>query len=192
MALPGDPPPAPPPGGARDEYTGKIRRWIWLTLVVSFALRAWIAWRGGQLFWPDEDRFDVARRIARTLYDGNVHSAVDALLSQPDHLLFKIAGLLPASLEILIGTPGWVSALFFSLASTWVLWLVARVARTAGASETEGLIAMLLAAGTTSLFYYSRHYFPYDLSLGFLLLSLLAGLREPASQRSSLCAGIWA
>lgn len=192
MALPGDPPPAPPPGGAGDECTWNIRRWIWLTLAVSFALRAWIAWRGGQLFWPDEDRFDAARRVARTLFEGNVRGAVDALLSHSDHLLFKVASLLPASLEILIGTPGWVSALFFGLASTWVLWLVARVARSAGASETESLIALLLAAGTTSLFYYSRHYFPYDLSLGFLLLSLLAGLREPATRRSSFCAGIWA
>lgn len=190
MALPGQSP--PPPGGTGEDGVRNAGRWIALILTVSFALRAWIAWRGGQLFWPDEDRFEAVRSIARTLLGGEVRAAVDALLGHPDHLLFKAASLLPASLEILLGTPGWVSALFFGLASTWVLWLVARVARAAGASEEESLVALLLAACTTSLFYYSRHYFPYDLSLGLLLLSLLAGLPEPASRRHSLSAGIWA
>lgn len=169
-----------------------IRRICWAVLALSFALRAILAYRGGQLFWPDEDRFEVVRKIARILLDGRIHEAAGLLLGQPDHLLFKLASLLPAGLEVLTGAPGWISALFFAAASTWVLWLVGRVSRAAGGSETESLVAVILAACTTSLFYYSRHFFPYDLSLGLFLVCLLAGLRETTSPWNSLLTGLWA
>jgi ABC-type phosphate transport system auxiliary subunit len=37
--------------------------WSWacvsgIVLLVSFALRVVLAWRGGQQFWPDEDRYE--------------------------------------------------------------------------------------------------------------------------------------
>ncbi len=161
-------------------------------LALAFGLRAFIAWRGGQLFWPDEDRFEVARKVAAILLDGRIHEAASLLFSQPDHVLFKVAALVPAALEGAIGFPGWVSALFFAAASTWVLWLVARVARAAGASAGEGLVALILAASTTSLFYYSRHFLPYDFALGLFLTSLLTGLRDDTSARTSLLTGLWA
>lgn len=165
---------------------------VWTILAVSFLLRAVLARRGGQLFWPDEDRFEQSRKIAALLFDGRFHDALGRLLGQPDHLLFKAAGLVPASVELALGTPTWVSALFFAAASTWVLWLIHRVARAAGGSDTEALIALALAACTTSLFYYSRHFFPYDLALGFFLCALLAGLHEPTSPRRSFVAGLCA
>ncbi len=164
-----------------------IRRLGWLVLTVSFGLRACLAYRGGQLFWPDEDRFELARQIARALQAGQIGPAADLLFGHPDHFLFKVAALLPAGLETVAGTPGWVSALFFAATSTWTLWLVARAARAAGGSEREALVALTLAACTTSLFYFSRHLFPYDLSLGLFLLSLIAGLRG-----HSFRAGLWA
>lgn len=169
-----------------------LRRIGWAVLALSFCLRALLVWRGGQLFWPDEDRFEITRKIAGLLTDGRLHEALDRLLSQPDHLLFKAAGLVPASLEVLLGTPGWVSGLFFAAASTWVLWLVGRVARAAGGSELQSLVALVLAASATSLFYYSRHFFPYDFSLGLFLLCLLTGLREATSPRQSLLTGLCA
>ncbi|MFZ5494436.1 MAG: glycosyltransferase family 39 protein [Verrucomicrobiota bacterium] len=144
------------------------------------------------MFWPDETRFEVSRRIAGSLLEGRLGHAADLLFGHPDHLLFKVAGLVPAGLAVIFGSPAWVSGLFFAAASTWVLWLIGRVARTAGGSETEGLVALILAACTTSLFYYSRHFFPYDLALGLFLLCLLAGLREATTARNSLLAGLWA
>lgn len=155
-------------------------------------LRAILAWRGGQLFWPDEDRFEQTRRIAGMLADGRFVEALSRLLAQPDHILFKAAGLVPAGLEHSLGTPGWVSALFFAAASTWVLWLVQRVARAAGGSPKEALVALILAAATTSLFYYSRHFFPYDFALGLFLLSLLRGIRRATTTGNSLLTGLWA
>lgn len=168
-------------------------RWIGgAILALSFGLRAILGWRGGQLFWPDEDRFEIARQIAQILHDGRVREATDLLLSQPDHLLFKLASLIPAGLETLAGAPGWVSALFFAAASTWVLWLIGRVSRAAGGTEREALVALVLAACTTSLFYYSRHFLPYDISLGLFLLCLLRGVREATSRKNSFLTGLWA
>ena len=165
---------------------------VGLILTLSFGLRAFIAWRGGQWFWPDEDRFEVSRHVARLMSEGRFYDAVGRLLAQPDHLLFKTAGLLPAGLEVAWGTPGWFSALFFAAASTWVLWLVHRVSRAAGGGHLEALIVLILAASATSLFYYSRHFLPYDLSLGLFLLSLICGLRPSAHPRNSLLTGFLA
>lgn len=144
------------------------------------------------MFWPDEDRFELSRIAARLLFRGEVAAALQGLLAQPDHLLFKVASLIPASLEVATGAPGWVSALFFAGASTWVLWLVAAAARAAGGDDRECLVALALAACSTTLFYYSRHLLPYDLSLGLLLLALITGLREPGRPAQSFRAGVYA
>lgn len=179
------PPARPPPGP-------DLRRLGWIVLAVSFGLRAVLAWRGGQFFWPDEDRFVAAQQAARLLADGHGLEAARLLFAQPDHLLFKLASVVPAGLELALGAPAWVPALCFAAVSTWVLWLVAQAARAAGGSETEGFVALLLAAGSSALFYYSRHYFPYDLSLGCLLLALITSLRGPPGWRTSLRVGGWA
>jgi len=184
-------PPCRPPPPARPAGPD-LRRLAWIVLAVSFGLRAWLAWRGGQFFWPDEDRFVAAQQAVRLLADGRMHEAASLLFAHPDHLLFKLTSLGPAGLELVLGAPAWVPALCFAAVSTWVLWLVAQAARAAGGSETEGFVALLLAAGSSSLFYYSRHYFPYDLSLGCLLLALIASLRGPPGRRTSLLVGGWA
>jgi hypothetical protein len=72
-----------------------------------------------------------------------------------------------------------------------MLWLIGYVARAAGAEPREALIATILAAGTTSLFYYARHFFPYDLSLCFFLLSLARAVKPETRKQSSLIAGFW-
>lgn len=161
-------------------------------LALSFGLRAILAYRGGQLFWPDEDRFENARTIARTILSGQLRHAADLLFGYPDHLLFKLAALVPATLETVTGAPDWVSAMFFAGLSTWVLWLTARLARAAGAGELESLTALIIAACCNALFYYSRHFFPYDLALGLLLLALISGLRPGSDDRQSFWTGLWA
>jgi len=144
------------------------------------------------MFWPDEDRFELARLAARRLFSGEVTAALDMLLAQPDHLLFKVISLIPASLEVATGAPAWVSGLFFAGISTGVLWLVAAAARAGGGDKRECALALALAACASTLFYYSRHLLPYDLSLGLLLLSLIAGLQPSGRPAQSFQAGIWA
>lgn len=162
-----------------------------LILAVSLALRVVIAWRGGQQFWPDEDRFDVSRTIAEQLTNGDVHGAAATLFRGADHLLFKAFAVLPAWVERHWHTKPNVPALFFAAVSTWLIWLVGRVARAAGADDREALLATFLAACTSSLFYYARHFFPYDLAFAFFLLALAQGLRPGAGAGRSILVGIW-
>jgi len=171
---------------------GNHRRLTFVVLAVSFALRAVLAWRGGQFFWPDEDRFVAAQRAVRALAEGRWADAASLLFTQADHLLFRVISLAPAALERALGAPAWVPALFFAAVSTGVLWLVARAARALGGGDDECLLALVLAASASTLFYYSRHYFPYDLSLACLLLAVIASRSPGPAWRTSGLTGLWA
>jgi len=162
------------------------------TLLAAFALRAILAGRGGQMFWPDEGRYVAAQQAAHALLAGEWRQALTGLLRQVDHLLFKIAAVLPALLQETWHTGPWLPALFFAAASTWMIAMVGRAAAALGADERERFLAVLLAASTACLFYYSRHFFPYDLALAFCLQALVAAAREPATSRSSFATGVWA
>jgi len=145
---------------------------------IACALRVALVRGGGQFFWPDEARLWVSVNAVNQFRQGAWHAGFFTLFSSAEHLLFKIFSILPALL-IARGDPRWVAALFFAGASTWVIWAVGDVSRAAGADEWEALLATALAAATSSLFYYARHFFPYDLALGFLLGALAASLRHP-------------
>ena len=161
-------------------------------LLVSFALRGWIAVRGGQWFWPDEGRYGTAQAVAREFFKGQFHRGLVRLFEQADHLLFKVVSVVPALIEQGFKGAAWVPALFFAAVSTWMVWLVGRVARAAGADDREELLAVFFAAGTTSLFYYARHLFPYDLALGFKLAALTWGLSPQTGWWRSLLTGVCA
>ncbi len=141
-------------------------------------LRAALARDGGQFFWPDEARFWTAVNAMGQFRQGAWHAGLVTLFSSADHLLFKVFSLLP-SILFWRGDPRWVAALFFAGASTWVVWAVGDVSRAAGADDWEALLATGLAAATSCLFYYARHFFPYDLALGILLGALATSLRHP-------------
>jgi hypothetical protein len=162
----------------------RFARWLrGLTVGSAFALRVELVRGGGQFFWPDEARLWTSVTAVTQLRQGGWHAAFVTLFSSAEHLGFKFFGLLPALL-LVQGDPRWVAALFFAGASTWVIWAVGDVSRAAGADEWEALLATALAAATSCLFYYSRHYFPYDLALGFLLTALATSLRRPGAARA--------
>jgi hypothetical protein len=52
------------------------------------------------------------------------------------------------------------------------LWLVYGLARRTGRSAKEGLLALFLMACTCTMYRYSRHLLPYDMSIFFALLTL--------------------
>jgi len=153
-------------------------------LVVSLGLRFWLAGRGGQGFWPDEARYQSSEYAAAALVHGQWRAAAAQLLGRADHPLFTWVGLPPAVGELGYGPRPALTACYFSLFSTLVIYLVWRVARRAGAGEREALAAAWLAACANSLFYYARHYFPYDPALALLLLALETALGPPATGRS--------
>jgi hypothetical protein len=169
-----------------------VRAQLALLLVVSYALRVWLAIGGGQSFWPDEVRFGSSQTAVYEIAHGQMRAAFSELLGHADHVLFRWAGLPAAAAEYLfnIKAPAF-AACYFGLFSVGVVFLVWAVARRSGAGERESLWAALFAASANSLFYYSRHYLPYDVALFELLLGLWFAL-GPWSSGNSLLTGILA
>lgn len=169
----------------------RATRLLIVILFLSFGVRVFLAYSGGQDFWPDESRYQGAQYAVLHLAHGEWQLAAGDLLGHADHLLFRWFGLPPALGEYLAGPHPHLVACYFSLFSILAIWLVWLVARRAGAGEREALTAAFLAACSNSLFYYSRHYFPYDISLCLMLLALYVGLGS-WSWRRSLTAGVLA
>ncbi len=169
----------------------RVRLNLAILLSAAFALRLWLAWLGGQMFWDDEGRYAIAEVAADELVHARWKAAAVALFGQPIHTLFPFCCLPPALLEHVIGLNLPLTAAYFGLFSVLAIYLVWRVARRAGADETEAWWAAYMAACANSLFYYSRHFFPYDISLCAMLGSLCFALGPP-SARNSWIAGILA
>jgi hypothetical protein len=176
---------------ASEAWCEKHRRGLLFALLAGcLGLRVWLASTGGQGYWPDEMRYSSASREAAWQFaHGSSRDAWLALIGQADHLLFKIVGLPAAFWELKFGINGTLVASWFGLFSVAAIGLLYGIARAARASAREGLLAVFFAAGSSSLFYYCRHYFPYDVSLCFCLLGLWLALGEPKSWRS-LAAGL--
>ncbi len=158
-----------------------------LVLLGSAALRVALVLRGGQYYWPDEDRYRISQQLFSALRAGEWSSAALGLSQSPDHLGFKLLGLLPAALEQALGSDPRIPALFFGASSVLALWLAWRIALAAGAGGREALLAALLLALSSSFLYYSRHLLPYDAGMALGLLALWAALGRPSGLRCALC-----
>ena len=124
--------------------------WRWLVLAalaLSAGLRAVLVHRGGQMFWSDETRFEVARSAADLLARHDWAGAARMLLGGADHLLFKVIGVVPAGLDRLLHGTGYeIPAYCFAGFSVLNIFLVWRIARAAGAGAREAAMAALLLA----------------------------------------------
>ena len=175
------------------EDPAEDRGWIWLLwgiIAVSVGLRIALVVNGGQQYWPDENRYEYSRRAADLLVKGELLAAGEELFWRADHLFFKIIGLLPALMEQALGRSQVLPALVFAMFSVLNLWLIARVVRAAGGSLREGALSAGIMACSNSLFYFARHFFPYDASLTFGLAGLAGGLSDAGFTRT-LKAGVW-
>ena len=154
-------------------------------------LRVSRALRGGQAWLrPDEARFGVSRDAAFNLAGGHWRAALEELLRGSDHVLFRWVGLPVAALELWVGGyhPA-LAACCFGVFSAGVVWMVGSIALRSGASASESTWAALFAAAANSLLYYSRHYFPYDISMFAMLVGLWLAV-GPQSWRNSFLAGL--
>jgi hypothetical protein len=170
--------------------TGAIRLWLWLILIFSAALRLALIFKGGQQFWPDESRYVESRIAVNKIVAGHSYEAWQGLLGAPEHILFKIVGLIPAWSELLSGESQYSPAIFFSIFSVANLWLVWKFSKITKATDNEALIAIYLSAGANCLFYFSRHYLPYDLSLCLGLVGACFALQK--TTWSGFIAGVMA
>ncbi len=150
-------------------------RWAWLLVgivAIAAALRVVLVWRGGQLYWSDEQRYLVASNAFGRLQGGDVVGAFRDLFATADHLLFKVISLVPAALQTYLATGNVTPALFFAGFSVLNIYLVWRIAIAAGASSRQAVTAALLLALSNTHFAYARHLLPYDLAMTFGLLAL--------------------
>jgi hypothetical protein len=161
-------------------------------LAISFALRSALVLRGGQQFWPDEDRFDYSRTAARDLLGGHLLAAARVEFGSADHILFRILATVPALAECVFRSGPWLAGLFFAAASTAMLWAAGRLARSAGGGEREQFFTVFAAAASASLFYYARHFVPYDLSLFMFLLALALAMGPERTLWRGCGVGLWA
>lgn len=181
-----------------------------LLLFVSFLLRLILVERGGQFFWPDELRFYKSHTFLFFLKNGDVKEAIVFISHKHVHTGFivvaailEIIRYLFLSLcmpnmalkpELLLSTENalWVPSLFLSTASVVSIALVYAIARKSGAEKREGIIAAFMMTCSTTMFYYSRHFLPYDVSMATALFAIWLGLNIKASVWKSLVCGAMA
>ncbi|WP_188558265.1 hypothetical protein [Hymenobacter glacieicola] len=170
-------------------------RWLWpgLPLLLLLAGRLWALTAGGALAFPDEERHLKSVEAVEALLAGHVEQAclhlantqgrpADALLRLPvaaaqvalQHC-WHLPPTSPASL-VLPQLFGWlVLALNMVL-----LWRLAR--RWLPVSASDVVVVVYAALASSQL--YVRHLFPYDTSLGLVLLALVLLSSPAAAPRS--------
>lgn len=153
-----------------------------LILMVSALLRLVLAFQGGQYFLPDEAHFYQAGRLMLLVYDREFQAAGELLLTTPNpgYIVLALPGALIKHLLPYGLTGEHLAAAVMGLYSVAAIGLVYTIARKAGADERESLLAALLMATATSLFYFSRHFVPADAALGLCLLALWLSLEARA------------
>ena len=93
-------------------------------LAVSFVLRWALILKGGGYYFSDESRYETSRMFAKFTMEGNLGEAFSQFFIAPEHLGFKIIGILPAFIEQFTRESLAIPALFFSLFSVANLYLI--------------------------------------------------------------------
>ncbi len=158
-------------------------------VAISLLLRIVLVLSGGQNFWPDEIRYERSRRAVDAIRNRNWTSA-RLELAHPDHLLFGVLGMLPATLELVTRPDARIPASFFALFSVASVLLVYGLMRRVGETERASCLGAVLFAVATTNLYYSRHLLPYDAAMAFALSSLYVGLQDSPSLRTSISCGL--
>ena len=158
-------------------------------LLVSLLLRWLLILRGGQYYIADETRYEVSRDAARLVAQGQLGEAIRQFTISPEHLAFKVVGIIPALVEHVVGPSLVLPAIFFSLFSILNLYLIYLLSQRGQVSANESLYALFFASSCLSLLYYSRHLFPYDMAMSFGLLALYLATIRPQNTKTSLACG---
>lgn len=174
--------------------------WIAALLLISFALRAFLAAQGGQHFFGDEHRFQIGTRLYLAVLNGDM-SAIRQVLGAPEHALFPVitAGVTAAQHLLAQFTPYgdwsnpahveltlWLGAIGMAAISTLNLWLVYRLATVLGGNPERALWTLALAAGTNVFLYQARHLLPYSAALAMFMGGMLVCWGSATARRALL------
>ncbi|HJX64955.1 MAG TPA: hypothetical protein VJ860_13515 [Polyangia bacterium] len=158
-------------------------------LLVSLAVRLVLVLRGGQGFWPDEVRYtDVVAELSKW-EAGHRREALQLLIGSADHLGFKVLMLAPAWLQTQLKAGIWFPSAIISLFSVANIFWIWRIARGMGADQREAFWAAATMACSNTMFYWTRHLVPYDVSLFWVLACASIALRPAPRVWDSLLAG---
>lgn len=168
------------------------RYWIVVALIflASTLLRWILVFQGGQYYFSDEARYQTSQQMTELLLQGKIGDAGLLLFSTPEHLGFKVIGIVPALLEKIFGQSLVVPAMFLSLFSVLNLYLIFLLSKRVRASPAEALWTLLFASLSQCLFFYARHFMPYDSAMTFGLLALYVGLADKPGIRTSVACGV--
>jgi hypothetical protein len=155
-----------------------------LIAYASMVLRIVLVLSGGQFYWGDETRYEIARDIARTLSHGEFLYAFSRMGQHP---LFGVVGAVPAVIEQITHQDVRIPGIFFAAFSVVNVGLLALIAKRSGASDGESVAAGGLLALSTSMLYYARHLLPYDVAMTFGLLAVFVGIGRGTRAASVLC-----
>jgi hypothetical protein len=158
-------------------------------LLISLLLRWVLIVRGGQYYIADETRYEVSRDAARLLVQGQWTDAFRQFTISPEHLAFKVVGTIPALMEHIAGPSLVLPAVFFSLFSVLNLYLLFLLAHRTRISSRQPVYALLFGTSCLSLLYYSRHLFPYDMSMSIGLSAIYVALVQSRSAKTALACG---
>lgn len=179
------------------------RKALCAILAISAVTRIALALKGGQFFAPDELRYLRCFVFIHKLALFDLRGVTDQVLGTPDHVGFIFTGVPAAIVHIaFLGIRGlpetqssvvataWVSGLCFTVPSVISIALVYAISRRAGAELAEALMAAFLIACSTAMFWYCRHFLPYDISMALALFALWLGIAEKPTLRASLSCGL--
>lgn len=179
-----------------------------IIMLVAYLLRLLLLSNEGQFRFVDESRYRRATQTADLIFQGEITSAFQNLLRYGQHPGFTIAGLVPALFHRAVyqllppSDETWedywysrysdfrISSLIFVIPSVLAIGVMFLIARQAGASENEALLAAFLLSACNTFFMYSQHFLPYDISILIGLCALLLAVRpHQASFKYAMAVG---
>jgi hypothetical protein len=175
--------------GSRWRLTG-YQAWLGALLLVSAVLRAVLVFRGGQYFWPDENRYNAALEAWRLWGAGQWREGALQIFRAGDHLGYKVVMLAPAWVHRHWPDKIQIPSLFLSLFSVANIAWVWRIAKRLGADEHEAFWAATAMAASVSMAYWARHLMPYDVAMFWALTCLYAGLAPHPRPFHSVLVGL--
>jgi hypothetical protein len=180
--------------GDRAPVPGALVHPLVLLLGLASLLRVILVVQGGQMYWPDEQRYIAVLRH----WDNTGWEVLRAIMSTGDHLGFALVAAPPASLHHALNA--WLGlsedrlllwpALVLSQMSVLSIALVYAIARRSGAERAEAIMAATLMTCATSMLYYSRHLLPYDSAMAFALGALWCGIGTGGRARFAACGAL--
>ena len=175
-----------------DKITAFFKKYFFVISILFFSsiLRWVLILKGGQFYFPDENRYGIAQDTIALLLAEKIKTALLTLLGELAHVGFKITALFPAFLENKFGTTLALPAIFFSFFSILSLLLIWKIALRASGQIRVANYALFIAACSQVLLYYSRHLFPYDEAMFFGLFALYVALKNNVSPSTFYWCGV--